>query len=201
MKNLRLFYFGSLMWLLVGLFLISCSDKDKGNNAQVCPHGTIYMNGTCQPGNGSWGNQNYPPQGYYNPNGSIANSDQFKDFFVRVFGSNYMYGYGGTYNNTVQVKISNYNSPTSYIYISTPEVPTGGAALQAERFPYSDGSIIYQIYNYNPVRYIMGELVVHGDLSKQTNVKYEFNYKRNANQVAPTLIINGQNLRRGIDYY
>lgn len=204
MKALRTYFLMSLVWLLAGLALVACSDKETNNGSQCA--GQI-VNGQCliDPSNPGYGN-NPPPGGYqFIPNGNITSSSKFRDFNYRLFNTYSKCYYSTPYScSDIQAKVQKINSTEYYVYLTStslgPYTTVGQMAqtvrLKATKFTYDgDDQEIFEIYHDNPYRYVIAELQVHQGLSGNASY-YTLSFKDNT-YAAP--MANGE-MRKGRDY-
>lgn len=204
MKSLRIWFVASMVWALAGLALVACSDKKSSSNS--CPTGMISYNGICtyDYNNGGSGS-GLPPTGAGipynpNPNGTVQNTDNFRDFNYRLFNMYYVCSYNYPWNcKDAQIKVQAINSTRYNIYITSPSLSGRSVVLTADKFTYDGQSqVIFQIYYGNPYPYIIAELVMNSGLDA-AQTYYSFNYLRNANSTSTTPIITGV-MTKGLDY-
>lgn len=193
-----------MIWAASGLALVACSDKGSNNNGAIqCPVGMVQINGFCSYDGVNGGNGGGTGSYGFSPNGSIHNTDSFRDFNYRLYNYKYFCSYSYPYGcSDAQVKIQAINSTEYYITITSPSLGTGGGAsvvLRGTKFQYTGQSqVIFEVYYGNPTQYIIAELVVESGLDSASSY-YSFNYKTNASSNTGTPIITGT-MRKGIDY-
>lgn len=205
MKSLRVYFVMSLIWITAGLSLVACSDKGSNNNGAIqCPAGMVQVNGFCS-FNGSNGGSGTNPIGSYgfNPNGTVQNTDYFRDFNYRLFNYKYFCSYSYPFScKDAQVRVQKINDSEYYIYLTSMSLGTGGGSsvmLRGTKFQYTGQTqVIFQVYYGNPTQYIIAELVMNSGLDS-TSSNYQFNYKTNADTSTGIPIISGT-MRKGIDY-
>jgi hypothetical protein len=195
-----------MIWAASGLALVACSDKGSNNGGIQCPAGMVQMNGFCSYDGSNGGSGGLYPGGNYgfNPNGSLHNTDYFRDFKYRLYNYKY-FCYGSSYGYScgdAQVRIQKINETEYNIYLTSPSLGTGGGAtvvLKGTKFQYTGQSeVIFEVYYGNPTQYIIAELVMTSGLDSSSTT-YSFYYKNNAHSNTGTPIITGV-MRKNIDY-
>lgn len=205
MKSLRGYFVISMIWALAGIALVAC-DKTNKNGGIQCPAGMVQVNGFCSydGSNGGSGGGINPIGSYgFNPNGSVQNTDSFRDFNYRLFNYKYFCSYSYPFScKDAQVKVQKINDSEYYIYVTSMSLGTGNGAsviLRGTKFQYTGQSqVIFQVYYGNPTQYIIAELVMNSGLDSASS-GYQFNYKTNAGTNTGIPIITGT-MTKGIDY-
>ncbi len=201
----------SLVWLLAGLSLVACSDKEKTGGYQHCDqYGYCY-----DPGNPGF---NYPPPGtaqpgsgiYYGKNGNLQNVGDFKEFNRLLTGFNQKDCWGSkpigmSYKpfscNDIYVSVGpGYGYGNDMVVtLATPRLHvTGNMAQLGARLVLSNTSeTVYEVLNtLNYTYYVVAELRLIGDINTATTMNYQLIYRTNANAT----VISAGTMRKGYDF-